>query len=137
MTKQEQFFYDHAGYSYDPKTQTKEEGREQGAKHLAQAETYAREQGWECSWEYEQERAIDVFGPPDPVNGPFYDPDAEFLCCLLRDENGKVLESLGMIENPSREYRRVVEAELAWEAMPTPTEITAPQASWKEEIARD
>lgn len=27
MNKQEQFFYDHAGYSYDPKTETPEQGR--------------------------------------------------------------------------------------------------------------
>ena len=34
MTKQEQFFYDHAGWSYDPKTETPEQGRERCAKDL-------------------------------------------------------------------------------------------------------
>ena len=117
MTKQQQFFYDNAGYSYDPKTETEQRGRERGACELAAAETFATEQGWSCDWEPEQENPRDVFGDPDPVNGPFYDPENEFFVCLLRDENGKVIESLGMIEAPSREYRRVVEAELASEAM--------------------
>jgi hypothetical protein len=134
MTKQERFFYDQAGYSYDPKTETEKTGRERGAKHLAQAETYAREQGWYFQWEHEQERPENVLGKrctKRKCNDPkcpnvHYGANSEWLCCILFDEpEGKVLSSLGMIEEPSREYRRVVEAELAWEAMPNETEVKA------------
>lgn len=129
MTKQEQFFYDNAGYSYNPKTETETEGRQRGAVAMAQAETYAREHNWSFSWEYEQERPQDVFGKPCPRKSKcnlsdckfaHYNPRNEFFSCLLWDngDTPKVIGSLGMIEAPTREYRRVVEAELALEAMP-------------------
>src|SRR4051812_20711304 len=39
MNDREQFFYDHAGYGYDPKAETAEQGRERCARELAAAET--------------------------------------------------------------------------------------------------
>jgi hypothetical protein len=138
MTKREQFFFDHAWYSYDLAKETPEQGKERCAKDLAAAEEFAKNLGWEYLWEIEQENPRDVFGEPDPVNGPFYDPENEFWQCALfgtmpevcplcagdpcycycrYSAKRKVLGSLGMIEAPTPEYRRVVEAELASEAM--------------------
>ncbi len=55
--------------------------------------------------------------------GIYYDPTNAFMYCALYNNKGKVLASLGMVEaiNERAErdnYRRVVEAELALEAMP-------------------
>lgn len=124
MTEQEQFFYDNAGFSYDPKCETSEQGRERCAKDLAAAESYARELDWSFEWQMESENPVDVLGEPDEVNGPFYDPTNDFSVCLLwgSQDTPEILQSLGMIEESknTRErmnYRRVVEAELASEAM--------------------
>ena len=45
-------------------------------------------------------------------------PD-EVLIAVLKDADGHVLESLGGIGDPSPSYQRLVEAELALEAMPS------------------
>lgn len=45
MTKQEQFFYDNASYSHDPKTQTEEEGHVESAIAYARAETWLGQSG--------------------------------------------------------------------------------------------
>jgi len=122
-----QFFRQHAGFSTPP-------GRAQCALDLARAEQYAHDHDWVYEWELEQENPVDVLGEPDPVNGPFYDPTNDFVYCVLRDSEpschdaygrpvgGSVLGSLGMIEESKdtrerNDYRRVVEAELALEAM--------------------
>lgn len=47
LTTDEQFFYDHAGYGYNPATETAEQGRENTARGLARAELYAREHDWQ------------------------------------------------------------------------------------------
>lgn len=120
-----QFFFKHAGYSYNPQTETRLQGRWRGAKALAEAEAFAKKQEWSFEWQLEEEDPRIVFGEPDAVNGPFYNPDNEFWCCVLRantgdyadNRDGQILQSLGMIEAPSVEYRRVVEAELALEAL--------------------
>lgn len=41
LTKQEQFFYDHGGISYNPDTETQDQGHERNARELAAAETWA------------------------------------------------------------------------------------------------
>lgn len=94
---------------------------------------YAKDYAWclaagvEFSWELETENPVDVFGEPDPVNGPFYDKDAVFECCVVRgpatedNENGHVLDSLGMIDgahstNLFSGYWFLVECEMAGQA---------------------
>lgn len=86
--------------------------------------------GAEFIWEHEQENPVDVFGELDPVDGPFYDPDAEFLCCLVKSADGAVLDSLGMIDGAfeysygdSRNYGWLVECEMAAEAWERMTDI--------------
>lgn len=47
----EEFFYKHAGYSYDPATETEEQGKRRGAAQLATAERFAAALGLSYSWE--------------------------------------------------------------------------------------
>jgi hypothetical protein len=79
----------------------------EGALKLARAEKYAEDHGWTVEWEEE----------PNPDMSGMEDAK-EVLSACLKDQSGKVLECLGGIGDPSRSYRRVVEAELALEAMP-------------------
>lgn len=104
LRKAYDFFKEHAGYVVGR--------RGMGALELARAEAYADEHGWEAIWEDDPEEwLLDVERPE------------EVLTCVLRDENGVVIGSLGGIDmsgntRQDRDYRRVVEAELALEAMP-------------------
>lgn len=80
---------------------------------LARAVVHATTKGWEWSWE------------DDPEGWPkggvcSCECGAEIKrCegCVLRDAEGNVLASLWSIWDADADYRRVVEAELAWEAM--------------------
>lgn len=103
------FFYKHAGYSHDPKKETRAQGRRRGAKALARAEAEASARGWRVEWE----------GDPEAyeMGDAETEEPREVLGAVLRDENGHVLGSLWGIGDPTREYRRVVEAELALEAL--------------------
>lgn len=121
LTPAELFFFEHAGYSYDPKTETAEQGRIKGAKLLAKAEQHATDNLWECRWEidndipYEDALGDHAYWCDDQKNG--IEHEHEIWYCMLTDGKDNVLGSLGAIIDPSREYRRVVEAELALEAM--------------------
>ncbi len=127
LTKAEQFFYDNAGWSYDPKVETSDEGKVKCAKVMAQAEIWARENCYSFQWDYERENPSDVFGKACPKREkciddkcPYahYNPKNDFFCATIWDNSDtpEVVGSLGMIAAPSPEYRRVVEAELAMEA---------------------
>lgn len=112
-----QFFFRHAGYSYDPKTETRLQGRWRGARRLAWAETQAQERGWSAEWQHEESWTCGDLGCDRQDNH-----EHEVLYCILRDGTGSVIGSLGMIEmSPvlaeARAYGRVVEAELASEAL--------------------
>lgn len=113
MNKQEQFFYDNAGFSYDPKTQTPEQGKLECAKALADAETLATAHGYSFEW----------FIDPDITSADFQDDDYSLWCCQMHNDDGDVVGSLSGIDfGPDGEpwgndYRRVVEAELALEHM--------------------
>src|SRR5262252_659469 len=107
--KPEKFFYDHAGWSYNPATETPEEGRTRGAVSLAAAEAWARAQGLWFKW---IRNYWDEWDGAEPYDGPIWD-------CVALNEDGEPVASLAMIamENiDSDPYRRVVEAELAEEA---------------------
>lgn len=107
------FFHKHAGYSYDPYTQTEEYARTQNAHDLGDAEALASQRGYGFRW------GID----PDTDSSDFSDdPDTWSLwCCQMIDPAGKTVESLWAIDfgrdnDPwGQPYRRVVEAELALE----------------------
>ena len=110
LRKRTKFFIEHAGVSYRPGKETKAQGRRRGAEALARAEQYAEEQGWKVEWDYDQNEYQMGDAETEMPN--------EVLVAVLRDADGHVLESLGGIGDPSDSYRRVVEAELALEAMP-------------------
>jgi hypothetical protein len=115
MTKQQQFFYDNAGGSWNPATETWQEGTARYAAELAQAETYAQEQGWFFTWE-----ADDI--PCQHEDGE----DHEAEVCDLNARDHALLGSLSGICGATDEYRRVVQAELALEAKGRHVAATAP-----------
>ena len=81
-----------------------------GAISLARAEEHASAHGWYSEWKY------DEYGHQEYWEESGYIPE-EVLACILYDEAGNVLDSLWGIGDPDRSYRRVVEAELASEAL--------------------
>jgi hypothetical protein len=105
-----QFFRDNAGYIVGE--------RALGALRLAQAEQYAQVNGWEFEWTNDFDGCIgcDCNSESCPCStGEFH----EVYVAVLRDEDGHVLASLGGICQPESDpaYRRVVNAELALEAL--------------------
>jgi hypothetical protein len=96
--------------------------------HLARAEARAAALGWEVRWDWDEDA-----GAPDTSWCPICERMAandrtlprevsvghahEILCAVLVDADGKVLGSLGGIADPDHAYRRLVEAELALEAL--------------------
>jgi hypothetical protein len=113
MTADEKFFYERGGYSYDPKKETKAQGRRRVAEDAARAMQIAEEQGWQFAWE------------DDPEEYQMGDAEEErprdVMQLILRDADGKVLQSLGGIGfngtvREDRDQGRVFESELAMEA---------------------
>lgn len=111
-----EFFYEHAGYGYDPKKETEEQGKRRNAESLAAAERRASDEGLSFEW------SVD----PHIDSSDFEDSGESWQLwdCLCRSESGEVLASLGGIDfgrdgEPWNDpYRRVVEAELAQEGLP-------------------
>lgn len=110
------FFFKHAGFSYDPKTETPKQGRAKCARALAKAERDAAALGYTFEWsddwtvrDHAKEYSSEAYpnGNPDTCES-----------CICRDADGTAVASLGCIDDATREYRRVIEAELAQEALP-------------------
>ncbi len=109
-----EFFYKHAGYSYDPKNETKEEGKRRGAKALAEAYAWAMAN---CVIEWREDDA-DRSWLKEGDNRPLFG-------CILsrldedREENGESESlwgiDLGPTGNGCDYYKKVVVAELALE----------------------
>lgn len=114
LTEQELFFYSQAGYSYT-QTETPDEGRARGARSLAAAETWAREEGVTFEWSDDPDGYMSA-GEGD--EGPWYQ-------LLAQHPDGRTASLGGVSLNPSEDtwwgsrrinpYARVVEAELASE----------------------
>lgn len=101
------FFKKHAGSAHHV-GQNPKVGRVQGAVRLAKAERAARERGYNVNWEHDRE----TWDPGDTDYVP-----SEVLCASLINPTTLATEaSLCSIADPDRNYRRVVEAELALEA---------------------
>lgn len=111
-----QFFFEHAGHSYDPKTESKTQGRKRCARALARAERQALELGYSFEWLIDSDVDSSDFSCSKPA--------WNLWGCICRNSCGESVESLWGIDfgrngNPwSAPYRRVVEAELALEALP-------------------
>lgn len=116
LTADEQFFYDNAGWSHHPDKETSENGHRRSARELAEAEAYARAKNWNCTWEPD----------PDPWDGdvPY---DGPLWGATLRDDKGNILASLWSIavEHEGDPYARVVNAQLALEAMDEAMKVDA------------
>jgi hypothetical protein len=112
LTPDQLFFYENAGYSYK-EPETAEQGRIRCAIELAQAEEYARGLGWEFEWEHDQSPDLSFMSDEERSQ------EHEVLCCRIPDpSNPKYsLASLCGIVDADRNYRRVIEAELASEAL--------------------
>jgi hypothetical protein len=110
------FFLRNAGYSYDPKTETKQAGRSRCARQMAKAERDARALGMSYVWQNDTEGCSGCGCGSDDCDCST-GRDHVTLGCILYSDTGKHLASLWSICNPSWDYRRVVEAELAMEAL--------------------
>lgn len=108
------FFFENAGYSYDPTKETHEEGRRRCASDLAHAEEWLRNSDdLRVLW------ADDDDGDHSYTDGEGFEGYTVTTCefCSILNESGSVIyASLGCIDDADDDYRRVVEAELAMEA---------------------
>lgn len=95
------FFKEHGATVYGHAAQV--------AYDLARAEKWARDEGIEFEWKDDPDSYRDYSDSEPGV--------MVFEFCVAVNEDGEVLASLGGVGDASTEYRRVVEAELALEAM--------------------
>jgi len=111
------FFYRNAGYSHpsDATPAQQRAHRLNGARTLAHAEEWARNAGGSFVWSVDQDSTSADWSDETPA--------WEQWQCAMRDENGRCVASLHGIDfgrdgSPWNDnYRRVVEAELAREAL--------------------
>ena len=108
-----EFFYAHAGFSYDPQTQTPEEGRRECAESLARAEEEGRKRGFYVVWEHDTE----PFG--DDVHGP---DEYGYVATLYHTaaftgDRVPLANLSGIDAEDGSPYRRVINAELALEVI--------------------
>lgn len=101
-----QFFFEHAGYSTPP-------GRKTVAKQLARAECEASKRGWEGEWDPDEDPDLSWMTPEERRQ------PHEVYCVGLRGSPGDLLVAgpICGVVSPDRNYRRVLEAELADEAL--------------------
>lgn len=112
MKPNEQFFFDNAAYSYNPDTQTREQGQLACAQSLAVAELDAKAAGIWFEWRQDDEDSSS-FSDELPVCPLWH--------CNARNANGEVIASLGGVDlgeqtpytSPRPPYCRVIEAEIA------------------------
>jgi hypothetical protein len=125
MTSAIEFFKAHAGFSYGT-GETPEQGQLRCAQELARAEAYASEHGWVAEWRDDDERAYCYCDDPNCRYHEGSDHDWDTLYCVLyrpcscnrcSNSHRDILGSLSGIMDPDANYRRVVEAELALEAL--------------------
>ena len=113
LTVDQFFFYQHAGYSHNPKTETAEQGRLRCAVELAEAEAIGQRLGYEFDWEWDSDPDLSWMSDDER------EQEHEVLCCRIPDPDNTrySLASLCGITDPDSNYRRVIEAELASEAI--------------------
>lgn len=115
MTQQEQFFYDNAGYSHNPQTETPEQGQKRCAIALAAAETWAVQNGYTFTVDDDSD-ADESWLDSEPQE---YQDEwrGKAQSVVMWTPEGTVCQSLGGCYGDSK-YMRVVRAELALEEMP-------------------
>lgn len=118
MTKSSafQFFFDNAGFAYDPKKESSFAGQVRVATDLARAEFVAWDNDYTFEWSQDDQTNEAWEGAK---GAPFY----YLWNCAMFNAAHVCVQSLGGIDfgrdgDPwSDTYRRVVEAELAWEEL--------------------
>ena len=105
------FFLKHGGYSYRPGQETRRQGRIRSAKAYAQAERDARRFGLTFRWDWDND--VDDSWMDETERAQ----EHEWTYCVARTPDGRCVASLGGIVDATPEYRRVIEAELASEAL--------------------
>lgn len=103
------FFHENAGWAAGRKAI--------GALELARAEAAAANNGWRVVWSQDEDPDLGdhAYWCADERAGRQHDHDVE--CADLQDDTGHTLATLCGIIDADRDYRRVVEAELALEAL--------------------
>lgn len=120
LSDAEAFFYEYAGFSYNPATETVEDGKRRGARQLATAEREAKEHDLEIVWSRDGESELDDAGTKYA--------DWPHFQVIVYGSDGEILSSLSSImladqtdpwlsEAYRDPYARVVEAEVASEAL--------------------
>ena len=112
LTPDQLFFYLNTGYSYSP-NETAEQGRIRCARQLAEAEEIGQRLGYIFEWEVDECPDLSWMSDEDR------EQEHEVLCARIVDpENPRYsLASLCGITDADSNYRRVIEAELASEAI--------------------
>lgn len=109
-TEAQQFFFDHADYSWMA-AQTEEQGRWWNAAVLAAAERWVSMEGHIFVWDTDGDDCADGEDTPE----------VREMVALVNDA-GEVLNSVGGICDATAEYRRVMQAQSAVMVM-TPNDI--------------
>lgn len=128
MASDVRWFFKHAGYSYDPKTETPTQGRWRCAREAVKAEKEFHARGW--TFALEPDECHDWSDTPDgadagccdwcnePLNARGECRNEHYVYgAVLRDESGAVLASIWGVVDPDTAYERVLRAELASEAL--------------------
>ncbi len=108
-----EFFLEHAGYSIAI-GETEAQGKRRSAEALARAEIWAEFNGLSVQWEDDWNIGSHVreYGRESYPEEP-----EECECAVLVDSDGHVLGAMGCVDDATNEYRRVVAAEIASDAM--------------------
>lgn len=109
------FFYEHAGYSHKTRVETPEQGRKRCAVALARAERDAASAGIRFTWEYDPDGCIGCDCGNESCACSTGASHTVETCFAVKD--GECVASLGSICEATNTYRRVIEAELAIEAL--------------------
>lgn len=104
------FFFANAGYIVGERARC--------ALTLARAEQYAHHNDWNTEWEWDEFPDLSWMSEREQKE------DHEVLVCVLKDADGNVLASLCGIVDADNAYRRVIEAELAAEALHNARELS-------------
>ena len=103
-----QFFVNNACFSYDPKTQTEEEGRLQCAERAAEAE--------DILMQAMRVGDVSVSWQDDARTGDEFEEVERVESCAI-EINGEIVASLFAVWDADANYRRVIRAELAIECL--------------------
>lgn len=110
------FFLEHAGFSYDPKTETREQGQARCAKDLAAAE--------DALMQAMRIGDVQVIWADDPRTGDEFEEVENVESCTI-EIDGEIVASLFAIWDADANYKRVIRAELALECLDRLNEVIA------------